>query len=35
MTHQEILWLLQSCWEACVTLGPLAAIVLLTWRVSQ
>jgi hypothetical protein len=35
MSHQETLWLLQSCWEAFVTLGPLAAIVLLTWRVSQ
>jgi hypothetical protein len=35
MTHQEILWLLQSCWEAFKALGPLAAIVLLTWRVAQ
>jgi hypothetical protein len=35
MTHQEILWLLQSCWEAAKTLGPLAAIVLVTWRVTQ
>jgi hypothetical protein len=35
MTHQEILWLLQSCWEAFVTLGPVAALALLTWRVAQ
>jgi hypothetical protein len=35
MNHQEIIWLFQSCWEAIITLGPLAIIYILTWRVAQ
>lgn len=35
MTHQETLWLLQSCWEAVKALGPVAILAFLTWRVAR
>lgn len=35
MSHQEVLWLLQSCWEAVTVLGPVVLLALLTWRVAK
>jgi hypothetical protein len=35
MSHQEILWLLQSCWEAIKALGPLAVLLAITWGVAK
>lgn len=35
MSHQEILWLLQSCLEAVMALGPVAILGGLTWRLTR
>lgn len=35
MSHQESLWLLQSIWEAIKALGPLAAMLAITWGVTK
>ena len=35
MSHQEILWLLQSCLEAVMALGPVAVLAFLAWRLAR
>jgi hypothetical protein len=35
MSHQEILWLLQSCWEALRTLGPIGALLWITYEITR
>lgn len=35
MSHQEILWTLQACWDFVVTFVPVVALGLLTWRVAR
>lgn len=35
MSHQQILWILQACFDAFVALGPIVALGLLTWRVAR
>lgn len=35
MSHQEILWLLQSVLEAFKALSPVVALALLTWGVTK
>jgi hypothetical protein len=35
MSHQETLWLFQSCWEAFKALGPVAVLLAMTWGVTK
>lgn len=34
MSHQETLWILQSCWEAVKALGPVAILAGATYWVT-
>lgn len=34
MSHQETIWIFQSCWEAFRALGPVAILAVATWWVT-